>query len=164
MGLNHIYMLKSGNAESLALLVVIQYWSLTLAFCSPKSAVKNKSALIYRWNPRIPPVTSSVGNVQVCSEFPCSHLRLFLPGNMAHVLSLHCWRNRWSKLPHATLEIIQSLPVSHDFVKCLSSGDKSVKMNYCCQWCFLWKVRKQTVAHSALRSSVRLCLVCFFPR
>lgn len=53
---------------------------------------------------------------------------------------------------------------SHGFIKYLSSGDKSVKMNYCCQGCFPWKVRKQTVVRSALRSSVRLCLLSCFPQ
>lgn len=48
---------------------------------------------------------------------------------------------------------------SHGFIKYLSSGDKSVKMNYCCQGCFLWKV-----VPSALRSSVRLCLLSCFPQ
>lgn len=56
-----------------------------------------------------------------------------MPGNVAQVLCMHCWRNRWSKLPDAILERIQSSPASHGFVKCLSSGDKSVMVNYCCQ-------------------------------
>lgn len=112
-----------------------------------------------------------------------------LPENVAQVLSTHCWSSRWSTnpLPHGKEYRASHTYSEHThteylmaFWKYMSSGGKSVRMNYWHQWCLLVKVRNQTAVmspspqekltayHSLLillwGPLIRLCLLYWFPQ